>query len=139
METETTRIPVMDAAEATKHRMPRQDSHTVSNGTGSSSFRPCRADIEEHPMKTVDHRPDATDREVWNVVITLDDAGDRITALARLHDGPDAAIGLGSATRDELADLESKYTIAARRSLEDLGRSLGYLADVRGYAAADQA
>jgi hypothetical protein len=90
-------------------------------------------------MHTVDERPESPDLEIWNVVITLADAGDRITALARLQDGPDAAIGVGSVTCDELADLESKYTIAARRSLEDLGRSLGYLADVRGYAAADQA
>ncbi len=90
-------------------------------------------------METVDERADSPDREIWNVVITLADDGDRITALARLQDGPDAAIGLGSAPCDDLDDLEAKYTRAARRSLEDLGRSLGYLADVRGYAAADQA
>jgi len=90
-------------------------------------------------MKTIDHRAEAADREVWNVVITLDDSGDRITARALLKDGPDAAVGVGIVRREGVTDLEAEYTLAARRSLEDLGRTLGYLAEVREYAAADQA
>lgn len=75
----------------------------------------------------------------WGIEIRFADTGDEVTAVARLKDGPSAAIGLGSARHDAVREPRLRTALAARRSLGALSESLDYLVQVVDYDGRDQA
>lgn len=81
----------------------------------------------------------SVERTTWGIEIKFADTGEEVTAVARLNDGPSAAVGLGSARYDSVVDPTLRNALAARRSLGALTESLDYLAHIGEYGGRDQA
>ena len=81
----------------------------------------------------------SVEQTTWGVEIRFADTGNEVTAVARLKDGPKAAIGLGSARYDAACEPGLRTALAARRSLGALSESLDYLVQVGVYEERDQA
>ena len=59
----------------------------------------------------------SVEQTTWGIEIRFADTGNEVTAVARLNDGPSAAIGLGSARYDSVCEPGLRTALAARRSL----------------------
>jgi len=81
----------------------------------------------------------SVEQTTWGVEIRFADTGNEVTAVARLKDGPNAAIGLGSARYDAVCEPGLRTALAARRSLGALSESLDYLVQVGVHEEPDQA